>query len=68
MILKLGFVASCLIQPLMVNEHTENADFEALCVGDQRSLDFKRLIYSSPRIHTNLRNLIPYYDQLGVFD
>lgn len=52
----------------MMNENTENADFEALCVGDERSLDFKRVIYSSTRTQANLRRLIPFYDKLGVFD
>lgn len=52
----------------MLNEQTDNADFEALCTGDKRSLDFKRVMYSSPRAQANLRRLIPFYDKLGVFD
>lgn len=52
----------------MMNENTENADFEALFIGDERSLDFKRVIYSSKRTQANLRRLIPFYDKLGVFD
>lgn len=52
----------------MLNEHTENADFEALLLGDERSRLFKRLIYQAPNIQANLRKLIPFYERLGVFD
>lgn len=52
----------------MLNEETENADFEAIVVGDERSMAFKRLMYSSPRVQANLRKLIPLYDRLGIFD
>lgn len=64
----LGFIASCLIQPIMLNEHTDNADFEALALGDERSIEFKRLIYSSAKIQNNLKKLIPFYEKLGIFD
>ncbi|XP_031633749.1 uncharacterized protein LOC116347328 [Contarinia nasturtii] len=63
-----GFIASCLIQPLMINEETAEADIEALIVGDERSLKYKRLIYSSEKVRANLRKLIPIYDSMGIFD
>lgn len=52
----------------MINENTEDADLEALILGDERSIKYKRIIYSSPKVQANLRKLIPYYDKMGVFD
>lgn len=63
-----GFTSSCLIQPIMLNENVKDADLEAVIGNDDRSKQFKRLILQSPRVQKNLRNLIPLYDRLGVFD
>lgn len=52
----------------MINENTEGADVEALIVGDERSIKYKRVIYSSPKVQANLRKLIPFYDNMGIFD
>lgn len=65
---KTGFSASCLHQPILINEHTDDADMEALLSGDERSMKFKRLMYSNPKVQDNLRRLVPLYDRLGIFD
>lgn len=52
----------------MINEENEDADVEALIVGDERSMKYKRIIYSSPTVRANLRKLIPIYDKMGIFD
>lgn len=52
----------------MINEENEDADVEALIVGDERSMNYKRIIYSSPKVRANLRKLIPLYDKMGIFD
>lgn len=52
----------------MINEETAEADVEALIIGDERSMKFKRVIYSSPKVQANLRKLIPIYDSMGLFD
>lgn len=67
-LLLVGFSSSCLVQPIMLNEKTENADFEALVLGDERSIEFKRVVWSAPKAQANLKKLIPFYDRLGVFD
>lgn len=64
----LGFVVSCLIQPIVLNESTENADYEAVIMDDERSLQYKRKMFESDRVQANLRKLIPFYDQMGIFD
>lgn len=63
-----GFIASCLEQPISLNENKENADFDALFLGDERSKEFKRLMFSTPKVHDNLRKLIPLFDLMGAFD
>lgn len=52
----------------MINEETKTADVEALLGDDERSKDYKRLMYRSPKVQANLRKLIPIYDAIGVFD
>lgn len=63
-----GFVAAVIVQPISLNEHTEDACYESLALDDERALAFKRLIYSAAKVHSNLRKLIPYFDQYGIFD
>lgn len=64
----IGFVSSCLIQPVMINTETAEADFESLNMDDEKSMKLKRVIYSSSKVHANLRKLIPMYDEMGLFD
>lgn len=66
--IRIGFISSCIIQPLLLNEATSDADIEALTMGDERSMEYKRLLYSSPKVRDNIRKLIPIYDSLGIFD
>lgn len=65
---KTGFISSCLIQPLVINENTEDAETQVLHAGDERSMKFKRIVYSSPKVRANLRKLIPLFDEMGIFD
>lgn len=64
----LGFIVGCLVQPLMINEHVEDANIEALLMNDEKSMKFRRLLYSSPKVQANLQKLIPMYDKMGLFD
>lgn len=59
---------SCIVQPLMINENTEDACIEGLLMEDERAMKYKRMIYSSPKVQANLRKLIPIYDKMGHFD
>lgn len=66
--LHLGFVVACLVQPLMINENVEDANIEALLMNDERAMKFKRSMFSSAKVQANLRELIPMYDEMGLFD
>lgn len=61
-------MSSTLYHPMMINEETAEADFEAFNTGDERSLRVKRLVYSSAKAQANLRKVIPIYDNMGVLD
>lgn len=63
-----GFIASCTIQPFMINESTEDADLEAMTTETERSMKYRRNMYQQPKVQANLRKLIPIYDQMGLFD
>lgn len=64
----LGFTSSCLLQPVQVNEICDDADVESLLLDDERARKFKRIVFESKRIQDNLKNLLPIYDRLGLFD
>lgn len=66
--LHLGFVVACLVQPLMINEHVEDANIEALLLNDERAMKFKRIMYSSAKVQANVQKLVPMYDEMGLFD
>lgn len=65
---EIGFVGGCMDQPIVINDKTETADIEALLGDNERSKDYKRLMYSSPRVQANLRKLIPFFDSMGIFE
>lgn len=56
-----------LIQPFMIN-NTEGADFDDILLDNEVGLKARRGFYKGDKIRANLRKLIPYYDQLGIFD
>lgn len=52
----------------MINESIEDGDLEAMLTADERAVAFRRNMYQQPKVQVNLRKLIPFYDQLGLFD
>lgn len=63
-----GFVMTCLVQPLMTIEYNEPTDFETIFSSSEKSIEFKRKIFSTPKVKEILQKYIPYYDRLGAFD
>ncbi|XP_031629203.1 uncharacterized protein LOC116344683 [Contarinia nasturtii] len=63
-----GFIASCFEQPAMTSEETEEADMRSLLGVDEKSMNYKRSIYRSPKVQDKLRKLIPIYDRMGLFN
>lgn len=62
-----GFTSSCLVQPTFIND-CKDSDIDCLILNDERAQRFKRISYESQRVQNNLRNLLPVYDKLGLFD
>lgn len=54
---------SCLLQPLQI-DNNQNILLEELGNNEEG----KRSLYEREHIRANLIKLIPYYDQLGIFD
>ncbi|XP_031636472.1 uncharacterized protein LOC116349260 [Contarinia nasturtii] len=62
-----GFIVSCLLQPMEINNHL-NFEFKDFCMNDANGAKARRSLYEGEQIRANLRKLIPYYDQMGTFE
>lgn len=63
-----AFVSSLLVQPLMINECSDDADIETLHGHDERAQRFKKMIYTNPKVIAAVKELLPVYDRLGLLD
>lgn len=62
--------SALLVQPFMLNEVPVEADINDL-YGDrdhERAREFRRLVLSNPKVHQNIRNLLPVFDRRGLLD
>lgn len=60
--------SSVVIQPVMLNQDSKDADFNALMGEDDRAMRFKSNLYNNPIIQENLRNLLPVFDRRGLLE
>ncbi|XP_067646821.1 uncharacterized protein [Eurosta solidaginis] len=63
-----AFHSSCVIQPVMICEDTDDADFNTLMGEDERALKFKYNIYQNAQVQKNLKNLLPIFDNRGLLE
>ncbi|XP_054725251.1 uncharacterized protein LOC129235441 [Anastrepha obliqua] len=63
-----AFHSSCVVQPVMINENTDDADFIALMGEDERALKFKYNAYKNKQVQKNLINLLPIFDNRGLLE
>ncbi|XP_050341946.1 uncharacterized protein LOC126768097 [Bactrocera neohumeralis] len=62
-------VASSLTcQALLINDKTDEADFNIMMGTGERSHAFHRLLYTNKRIQDNAIALLPYFDRKGLLD
>jgi hypothetical protein len=54
--------------PTMINEDSTDADFEALMGEDERGVNFKKIVFSNPKLQPILKQLLPAMDRKGIFD
>lgn len=52
----------------MLINNTEKVDAEGLILLDEKGMNCKRSFYRGDKVQNNLRKLIPYYNQFGIFD
>lgn len=67
----IGFIVSCTIHPILYceNENKEIAIAAVTMLNDENTtLKSKRMLFAPPEIQANLRKLIPFYDEMGIFD
>ncbi|XP_023305293.2 uncharacterized protein LOC111687109 [Lucilia cuprina] len=60
--------SSVVIQPVMLNQDSTDADYNALMGEDDRAMSFKRRLYNNPIIQENLKNLLPMFDRRGLLE
>ncbi|XP_055855054.1 uncharacterized protein LOC129918492 [Episyrphus balteatus] len=60
--------SGCLVQAVMINEQTEDADFHSLMGEDERALNFKNTIFKNEKVQKNLKRLLPKFDRKGLLD
>lgn len=63
-----AFTSSLLVQPVMLNENCEDADIESLLGSDEKAVRFRNTIYSNPKVHNNIKQLLPIFDKRGLLD
>lgn len=57
-----------LVLPVMINEDTQDADFESLCGDDERSRKFKKRMYQNVKFHAIAKQMLPVLDRKGLLD
>ncbi|XP_017140524.1 uncharacterized protein LOC108154687 [Drosophila miranda] len=55
-------------QAVMVNDQTDDADFNALIQDDERGRNFRRVVYSNKKLQEIVKNLLPAFDRIGLLD
>lgn len=60
--------SAVVVQPVMINEDSTDASFNALMNDDERGTRFKNRLYNNPTVQQNLKALMPMFDQMGLLE
>ncbi|XP_037951522.1 uncharacterized protein LOC119682223 [Teleopsis dalmanni] len=60
--------ASLIVQPVLLNENNEDADFNALVSDDERGRRLRSILYTNKKVQEYAKILIPFFDQKGLLD
>lgn len=52
----------------MINENTDDADFNSLVGEDERAIKFKYNLYRNKKVQKNLTNLLPLFHRRGLLE
>lgn len=61
-------MSSLLVQPIQINENSEDADLVALFGTGEKPVRYRNTIYSNPKVHNNIKRLLPIFDRRGLLD
>lgn len=57
-----------MVQAVMINENTEDADIQALMLDNERGRKFRNMLYTNKVAQQNAIKLLPYFDKRGLLD
>ncbi|EDV91301.1 uncharacterized protein LOC6568323 [Drosophila grimshawi] len=60
--------SAVVVQPVMINEDSTDACFNALMNDDERGTRFKNRLYNNPIVQQNLKALMPIFDRKGLLE
>ncbi|XP_055382806.1 uncharacterized protein LOC129612968 [Condylostylus longicornis] len=64
----LAFAITATSQVILINDKTDDAEFDVLMRTDERSMNFRKVAYSNPRVLEGVKNMLPIYDRRGLLD
>ncbi|KAH8414016.1 hypothetical protein KR222_001938 [Zaprionus bogoriensis] len=64
----MAVTASLSCQAIMINDQTDDADFNALMLDNERSRNFKKTVYSNKKLLESLKYWLPVFDRCGLLD
>ncbi|XP_065371963.1 uncharacterized protein LOC135963889 [Calliphora vicina] len=64
------FAVSCLLVnfPLLINDKTEDADFETILGSGEKAQRFDKVLYTNKRVQRIVKVMLPKFDQMGLLD
>lgn len=54
--------------PLMINDKTEEADFENFVQIDEKAQRFHNILYTNERVRKVIKVMLPRFDNMGLLD
>ena len=64
----LAVTSSLACGPLMINDKTEDADFNGVIKDDERGRRFRRMLYDNKVVQDYMKKLLPMFDAKGLLD
>lgn len=58
---------ACIEQAIMI-DNTGEVGLDDLLKTDEHAKNLKRSLFQKPRVQAIIRKMIPFYDQIGVFN
>ncbi|KAG4075458.1 hypothetical protein HA402_015111 [Bradysia odoriphaga] len=63
-----AFISALLVQPIHINENCEDADLIALFGTGEKAARYRHTVFSNPKVHRNIKQLLPIFDRKGLLN